>query len=173
MSKQKYNRTYKKVLTKRLINVKRLQFVIFWGIICALAIWTGGKWASGVYYAPAEVIIERRVKVLPIVKFEANNSIIREVTAYNVGIAAQTDDTPCISANGENICEAVKAGFKRCAANFVPLGSKLKIANYGECLVTDRLNRRFVNRVDIAMASFEKERAINFGLQKLLVEVVK
>lgn len=96
---------------------------------------------------------------------------IREVTMYNAGDPRQTDDSPCISANGENICNAIALGYKRCAANFVPLGTDLIIENYGECKVTDRMNRRYQNRVDIAVGADEYQRAVNFGLQKLLVTI--
>ena len=36
--------------------------------------------------------------------YKVKSETIRVVTAYNVGDPRQTDDTPCISANGENIC---------------------------------------------------------------------
>ena len=51
---------------------------------------------------------------------------IRNVTAYNAGDPGQCDDTPCISANGQNICAALARGEAHCAANFVPLGSWLR-----------------------------------------------
>ena len=98
---------------------------------------------------------------------------IREITAYNVGDPAQTSGDPCESANGEDICAALKAGLKRCAANFVPLGSQLHVAAYGVCTVTDRMNRRYKNRVDIAMRVDEKEKALHFGLQKRRVTILK
>jgi 3D (Asp-Asp-Asp) domain-containing protein len=97
--------------------------------------------------------------------------VIREVTAYNAGDPSQTDSSPCISANGENICTALALGYKRCAANFVPFGTVLEIENYGECLVVDRMNSRYQNRVDIAMMADEKARAIKFGKQNLLVTI--
>ena len=100
------------------------------------------------------------------------SEIIREVTSYNVGDISQTDSSPCHSANGENICRALELGYKRCAANFVPFGTILMIDKYGECMVTDRMNSRFNNRVDIAMKLSEKERAIKFGKQNLLVRVL-
>lgn len=96
----------------------------------------------------------------------------REVTAYNVGDPAQTWGNPCVAANGENICAALDAGQKRCAANFVPFGTKLHIEKVGECVVTDRMNRRYKNRVDIAMKLVEKDKAIEFGLQRLTVKIV-
>ena len=97
---------------------------------------------------------------------------VREVTAYNTGDKNQCDDDPCISANGKNICKAIARGEKQCAANFVPLGTRLLIENYGEFLVTDRMHRRFSNRVDIAMAKSEKKKARQFGLQRLKVTVL-
>jgi 3D (Asp-Asp-Asp) domain-containing protein len=102
-----------------------------------------------------------------------NSASIREVTAYNVGDPKQNHGNPCISANGENICAALNLGFKRCAANFVPFGSQLYIAHYGVCTVTDRMNRRYRNRVDIAMKVTEKEKALQFGLKKLKVTILR
>ncbi len=97
---------------------------------------------------------------------------IRVVTAYNAGDPRQTDDTPCIAANGENICKALAKGKKRCAANFVPLGSHLHVDKIGVCLVTDRTNKRYRNRVDIAMQKHEYHKARQFGRQKLTVKVI-
>lgn len=116
--------------------------------------------------------VEKRVEVIEVV-----NETIREVTAYNVGDPSQTDNRPCIGAYSKvNLCEEVKKGTKVCAANFVPLGTKLQItANNGwefECIVWDRMNSRFANRVDIAMSLEEKDRAIKFGLQNLTVRIL-
>jgi len=105
--------------------------------------------------------------------YEPQSKIIREVTAYNVGDPRQTDQSPCIGASGENLCQLLAQGEKICAANFVPLGTKLYIQNYGICRVADRLNSRFKNRVDIAMQAHEYERAVKFGLQKLEVIILK
>jgi 3D (Asp-Asp-Asp) domain-containing protein len=94
---------------------------------------------------------------------------LRQVTAYNVGDSSQTSVSPCISASGENICVAVNKGEKRCAANFVKLGTLLHIQDYGLCRVTDRMHRRYKNRVDIALPAGEKQTARRFGVQQLLV----
>ena len=104
---------------------------------------------------------------------ETTGETIREITAYNAGDPAQTSGDPCQSANGEDICAALKAGLKRCAANFVPLGSRLHIADHGVCTVTDRMNRRYQNRVDIAMRVDEKNKALQLGLQKRRVTILK
>ena len=105
-------------------------------------------------------------------QYIVTSETIRIVTAYNAGDPRQTDDTPCISANGENLCDALAKGEKRCAANFVPLGSQLYVDKVGMCLVTDRTNKRYRNRVDIAMQKDEYHKARQFGRQKLHVKIV-
>jgi len=95
-----------------------------------------------------------------------------EVTAYNVGDVMQNSGDPCQSANGENICDALDSGLKRCAANFVPFGTRLHIAGFGVCTVTDRMNRRYHHRVDIAMKINEKSRAIRFGVKRLMITIL-
>jgi 3D (Asp-Asp-Asp) domain-containing protein len=105
-------------------------------------------------------------------KIQVRSETIRIVTAYNVGDPRQTDNTPCISANGENICKALAKGKKRCAANFVPLGTRLHVEKVGVCLVTDRTNKRYRNRVDIAMKKNEYPKARQFGRQKLKVKIL-
>ncbi|MGA8752145.1 hypothetical protein [Candidatus Deferrimicrobium sp.] len=97
--------------------------------------------------------------------------LVREVTAYNVGVRRQTSDTPCIGATGENLCRLVARGLKVCAANFVDPETILNIEGYGECVVLDRMNRRFAHRVDIAMKKNEVDRALEFGIQRRHVEV--
>jgi len=104
--------------------------------------------------------------------FRVKSETIRVVTAYNVGDPRQTDDTPCIAANGEDICSALAKGEMRCAANFVPLGSHLYVDKIGVCLVTDRMNKRYRNRVDIAMEKSEYYKARRFGRQKLHVKIL-
>jgi len=97
--------------------------------------------------------------------------LVREVTAYNVGVRGQTSDDPCIGATGQNLCRLVARGLKICAANFVAPETILNIEGYGECVVLDRMNRRFSHRVDIAMRKDEVERALAFGIQERYVEV--
>ena len=135
-------------------------------IFIALIILAGGN-IVGADQVDLQLLIYKNQQF--IVKSEA----IRVVTAYNAGDPSQTDDTPCISANGENICDALAKGKKRCAANFVPLGSSLYVDKIGVCLVTDRTNKRYRNRVDIAMQKHEYDKARRFSRQKLHVRIIK
>ena len=96
--------------------------------------------------------------------------VIREVTAYNVGVMAQTSATPCIGASGQDLCRLVKRGVKVCAANFVPIGTTLHIEGIGEHIVLDRMHSRFSHRVDIAMREDEVGKALEFGVQRRIVE---
>ena len=97
--------------------------------------------------------------------------LVREVTAYNVGVRGQTSGRPCLGATGKNLCRLVAQGLKVCAANFVDHETILNIEGYGECVVLDRMHRRFAHRVDIAMRKDEVDRALEFGIQRRLVEV--
>ncbi len=107
---------------------------------------------------------------------------IREVTMYS-STPEQTDNTPCIAANNQDVCILWKNGQNICATNAFPLGTKLKVDKLGTCLVDDRMNDRFSNRIDW-YAGYDDDcldgvdqgdvcpnydRALNFGLQKLLV----
>jgi len=93
-----------------------------------------------------------------------SKATVRTVTAYNVGESKQTDSKPCIGASGDNLCTLVKKGIKVCAANFVPLRSKLYVDKIGECIVLDRINARFGSRVDFAMEKSQYGRAVKFGV---------
>lgn len=110
--------------------------------------------------------------------YQVISETVREVSAYNVGDINQCSGDPCISANGENVCLALEMGYNRCAANFVPFGTELLVFSEEtgwnhHCVVTDRMNKRYPNGVDIAMKLSEHERAIKFGRQKLSVRVLE
>lgn len=96
---------------------------------------------------------------------------VREVTAYNTGDINQCSGDPCRSANGEDICLAISLGYKRCAANFVPFGTVLEVEGIGRCLVTDRMNSKYPDRVDIAFA-YGDTRAREFGIKLLTVKIL-
>lgn len=93
------------------------------------------------------------------------------MTAYN-SEAAQTDSTPCITANGFNVCEY---GIEdTVAANFLPMGTKIRIPDlFGDRIFTvrDRMNKRYSDRVDIWM--IKKADAMKFGVRKARIEVLE
>ena len=102
---------------------------------------------------------------------EVKSSNYYQVTAYNSEIY-QTDDSPCITANGFNVCEH---GLEdTVAANFLPFGVKIRMPDiYGDkiFIVRDRMNARYNNKIDIWMQ--EKQAAKNFGIKIIKVEIIE
>jgi 3D (Asp-Asp-Asp) domain-containing protein len=95
----------------------------------------------------------------------------RVITAYNSEVA-QCDDSPCITANGFNVCE--HGVEDTIAANFLKFGTKVKIPDlFGDrvFIVRDRMNPKHDNRVDIWMK--EKVDAKQFGVKLARIEVVE
>jgi 3D (Asp-Asp-Asp) domain-containing protein len=91
------------------------------------------------------------------------------LTAYTSD-PAQTDDTPCITASGLDVCER---GIENVvAANFLPMGTRVRIPElYGDRVfyVEDRMNRRYEYKMDVWMLDINDAR--QFGLQFATVEV--
>jgi len=91
-------------------------------------------------------------------------------TAYSSSVE-QTDDTPCLTANGLDVCEHNKEDI--IAANFLKFGTRVKIPEmYGEQIFTvaDRMNPRYDFRIDLWKTS--RERAIQFGIRNITIEVL-
>lgn len=85
------------------------------------------------------------------------------VTAYN-SVPWQTDSTPCIGAQGTDICAYLEAGSNSCAANFLPLGTVIEVDGLGTCVVRDRMNARYNYRVDWYMG-MDVTSAKKFGIK--------
>lgn len=91
------------------------------------------------------------------------------ITAYTSD-PAQTDDTPCITASGLDVCERNVENVV--AANFLPIGTRVRIPElFGDRVfyVEDRMNKRYHYKMDIWMKDIGDAR--QFGLQYATVEV--
>ncbi len=104
-------------------------------------------------------------------EYQIISSGVYTMTAYN-SEEGQTDSTPCITANGFNVCEH---GIEdTVAANFLPFGTKVRIPDlFGDriFIVRDRMNARYTHRVDIWM--LDKSDALQFGIKNTRIEVIK
>ena len=92
------------------------------------------------------------------------------ITAYS-STRDQTDSSPCITANGYNVCVANAENV--IAANFLPFGSRVQIPElFGDHVFTvhDRMNKRYGNRVDIWMTS--RQKAKQFGVKRATIVVL-
>lgn len=93
------------------------------------------------------------------------------ITAYNSEVG-QCDATPCITANGFNVCEN---GIEdTVATNYLPFGTKIRIPElFGDrvFVVRDRMNARYSKKIDVWMLS--KSEAKTFGHKYAKVEILK
>lgn len=96
---------------------------------------------------------------------------VHTMTAYNSEVG-QTDNSPCITANGFNVC---KHGVEdTIAANFLKMGTKVRIPElFGDRIfvVRDRMNARHANRVDVWFK--DRPAAMKFGVKVAKIEVLE
>lgn len=93
------------------------------------------------------------------------------ITAYNSEVA-QTDDDPCTTANGFNVC--LHGVEDTIAANFLKFGTKVQIPElFGDriFIVRDRMNKRHAERIDVWMK--DRHDAIHFGVKVAKIQVVE
>ena len=96
------------------------------------------------------------------------------ITAYSSEVA-QTDSTPCIPANGYNLCKHYEEfGYGNTVANnCLPLGTQIRFPDlYGDkvFIVRDRMNKRYgCYRMDIWMEG--RPLAKQFGVKRSKVEI--
>jgi 3D (Asp-Asp-Asp) domain-containing protein len=96
----------------------------------------------------------------------AKKVFIVTATAYS-STPDQTDDTPFITASNTIVRDGVVA------ANFLPIGTEIRIPElFGNKIfvVEDRMHKRYWYRIDIWFP--EKEMALQFGIKKVLIEIV-
>lgn len=92
------------------------------------------------------------------------------VSAYTASVD-ETDDTPCHTANGDNICDPNKG--LTAAMNGMPFGTKIQIPALGDKVFTinDRMNRRYDSGyMDIHVQT--KAEAFKFGRKTLEVIIL-
>lgn len=96
-------------------------------------------------------------------------TVYAPVTAYTSTLN-QTDETPCIAADGSDICIRHARGEKICATNDYPFGTILVIETLGNCIISDRMNKKFNGtfRVDYYMG-YDTKRAQQFGIRRLKI----
>lgn len=93
------------------------------------------------------------------------------ITAYNSEVS-QTDDDPCTTANGFNLCKNNKEDS--IAANFLKFGTRVRIPElFGDrvFVVRDRMNVRHATRIDVWMKNHDD--AMKFGIKFAKIEVLE
>lgn len=113
--------------------------------------------------APKAIATTTPVKVIRVDK--------HVITAYNSEVS-QTDDDPCTTANGYNLCKNNKEDS--IAANFLKFGTKVRIPDlFGDrvFVVRDRMAARHADRVDVWMKNHSD--AMQFGVKVAKIEVLE
>lgn len=106
---------------------------------------------------------------------EDNVSVVKTMTVVATAYTSaeeETDNTPCITANGYDLCENNRENV--IAANFLKFNTKVRIPDlYGDQIFTvqDRMNARYDKRIDLWKLS--KSRAYAFGKRLVKIEVVE
>ncbi len=96
------------------------------------------------------------------------------VTAYN-SVPGQTDSTPCITANGHDLCKqyAEIGTGDSIAANGLKFGTRVRFPEiYGdkEFVVRDRMNARYgADRVDVWLPTVAESKV--FGVKRVKMEI--
>lgn len=93
------------------------------------------------------------------------------VTAYSSTVD-QTDASPCITANGFNLCENNQENV--IATNFLPFGTKVRLPDlFGDRVFTvhDRMHARYRYRADVWMKT--RLAAVQFGARYTTIEVLE
>jgi 3D (Asp-Asp-Asp) domain-containing protein len=96
-----------------------------------------------------------------------SRELIVSVSAYS-STPDQTDSSPFITANGAFVYDGLVA------ANFLPLGTKIKIPQYfGDKVFTveDRMNKRYWQKIDVWFP--DRESALQFGVRHLKVQILE
>lgn len=125
---------------------------------------------AGLKRIPHARLLGASKKGAPIVKKSAGRNTRVVITAYS-STRNQTDASPCITANGYNVCSHNTENV--IAVNFLPFGTRVKIPElFGdqEFVVQDRMNARHAHRVDIWMTS--RTRAKQFGVKRAHIVVL-
>ncbi|OGZ61880.1 MAG: hypothetical protein A3H51_02085 [Candidatus Spechtbacteria bacterium RIFCSPLOWO2_02_FULL_38_8] len=131
--------------------------------------YTEGNFATEVQIT-SYIVAQSAIFVPPVPPAEkqenANQRLWVSVTAYSSTLD-QTDFSPFVTASGTQVRDGVVA------ANFLPIGTKIKIPSmFGDkvFVVEDRMNARYWHRVDIWMPT--RYDALQFGIRTLQIEIV-
>ena len=119
--------------------------------------------------------IADEIEKTPVVATSTPDKVIRTsvhvMTAYNSEVG-QTDNSPCITANGFAVC--THGEEDTIADNFLKFGTKVKIPDlYGDRIfvVRDRMNVKHPNRIDIWMK--DRASAVKFGVKTARIQVIE
>ncbi|PIZ99024.1 MAG: hypothetical protein COX77_02740 [Candidatus Komeilibacteria bacterium CG_4_10_14_0_2_um_filter_37_10] len=109
---------------------------------------------------------------LPDIKERAPRQSVKiTVTAYTSQIA-QTDNSPCITASGLDVCQRNAEDIIATNYRYLPFGTLVRFPDlFGDKIfqVHDRMNKRYQQHADVWMKDYEM--AIKFGRKQTKMEI--
>ena len=138
-----------------------------------LAIWVSLILSLGIVQA---VVNAQEVVLFPVSEDrKPSRTIWVTITAYSSTVD-QCDSTPCITANGFDLCDnyAEYEAVDTIAANFLKFGTQVRLPELlgnKVLVVRDRMNARYngKNRIDVWMPT--REMAKEFGVKRVKMEI--
>ncbi|MBU1131740.1 3D domain-containing protein [Patescibacteria group bacterium] len=124
--------------------------------------------------APADLLAQRFIDYKDSPNIPKQPEVARVMTVVATAYSStvdQCDSTPCIAADGFNVCKHNKEDI--IAANFLKFGTKVRIPDiYGDRIfvVHDRMNPKYNERIDLWKTS--RESAIAFGKRTIRIEIL-
>ncbi|MEX2090943.1 MAG: hypothetical protein WD989_02340 [Candidatus Paceibacterota bacterium] len=123
---------------------------------------------------PAPKKEKAQTKVKKVEKKEIKKILTVTATAYSSSVD-QTDDTPCITSTGYNVCNKTKniIAVSRDLVRSLGYGTQVMFPDlFGDEVfhIEDTMNARFISRIDFHLDS--REKAKNFGVKRQLTMVV-
>jgi 3D (Asp-Asp-Asp) domain-containing protein len=122
-----------------------------------------------------KVEVKPAIKVQSVKTAETKRTMVVMATAYS-STPDQTDDTPCITATGYNVCEKDRniIAVSRDLVRSLGYGTQVRFPElFGNRVfhIEDTMNMRFTNRIDFHLDS--REEAKTFGVKRnLKMEVI-
>lgn len=110
----------------------------------------------------------------PEIKIEVKKKLWVTATAYS-STPWQTDNTPCITSTGYNVCNKNKniIAVSRDLVRSLGYHRQVRLPSlYGSEIfyIEDTMNARFINRIDVHHDSIEDAR--DFGVKRIEIEVI-
>lgn len=139
---------------------------IFWYFILTISVVLASFVVASMIYLPSDVS-DNSQKTADVVTTTppVREMKIATITHYTSS-PEETDASPCISADGNDICKLFKQGKNTCGTNDYPFGTELYVADHGFCTVHDVMNARFTGKgyIDWYMGQ-DKKAAFEHGIE--------
>ena len=147
-------------------------FILVYFILTIIVLFTSFV-AVSMLYLPPDVSVETPKTAVVVTTTPPVGELTSALVSHYTSSPEETDASPCISANGTDICKLFAEGKNTCASNVYPFGTELYVEAHGYCTVRDRMNSRFATGYVDWYMGHDKQGAIERGIGVYDVVVFK